>query len=238
MLDIGVQNAQSSVTLVEGQALVCPRRPGMTFAQQIRNCTRAAGGPGGPRCECVDLNNAGQTALVKKSGGTNRGELDLDAGQFRLELRAATPRSVRAALTRPPRLRAAEAAFQPGPYAAGETPSFGAPRRLASRFDERRGACLLVERSFAACTVNIPGGQVQAVSGAYATSLRERSLLPRPPPASSPGRATGVVRAYQRDGEGFSSFSFSTAGDYTHGVQADSGGPVTLNATTSTAPEQ
>jgi hypothetical protein len=72
VLDIGVQSAQSKVTLVEGQALVCPRRPGITFAQQVRNCTRAAGGPGGPRCECVDLNNAGQTALVKKSGGANQ----------------------------------------------------------------------------------------------------------------------------------------------------------------------
>jgi hypothetical protein len=74
VLDIGVQNAQSKVTLVEGQALVCPRRPGVTFAQQVRNCTRA-GGPGGPRCECLDLNNAGQTALVKKSGGTNQASL-------------------------------------------------------------------------------------------------------------------------------------------------------------------
>ena len=75
VLDIGVQGAQSKVTLVEGQALVCPRRPGITFAQQIRNCTRAAGRPGGPRCECVDLNNAGQTALVKKSGGVNQASL-------------------------------------------------------------------------------------------------------------------------------------------------------------------
>jgi hypothetical protein len=75
VLDIGVQGAQSKVTLVEGQALVCPRRPGITIAQQIRNCTRGAGRPGGPRCECVDLNNAGQTALVKKSGGVNEASL-------------------------------------------------------------------------------------------------------------------------------------------------------------------
>src|SRR5277367_559035 len=75
VLDISVQSAQSHVTLVEGQALVCPRRPGITFAQQIRNCTRAAGGPGGPRCECVNLNNAGQTALVKRSGGSNQASL-------------------------------------------------------------------------------------------------------------------------------------------------------------------
>lgn len=75
VLDIGVQSAQSKVTLVEGQALVCPRRPGVTFAQQVHNCTRAAGGPAGPRCECVDLKNAGQTALVKRSGGSNQASL-------------------------------------------------------------------------------------------------------------------------------------------------------------------
>jgi hypothetical protein len=75
VLDIGVQGAQSKVTLVEGQALVCPRRPGITFAQQLRNCTGAARGHGGPRCECVELNNAGQTALVKKSGGVNQASL-------------------------------------------------------------------------------------------------------------------------------------------------------------------
>ena len=69
VLDIGVQNMQSRVTLVEGQALVRPRRRGITFAQQARNCARAAGGSGATDCECVDLNNAGQTALVKKSGG-------------------------------------------------------------------------------------------------------------------------------------------------------------------------
>ena len=51
VLDIGVQTAQSRVTLVEGQALVCPRRPGITFAQQVRNCARAAGGAHGPRCD-------------------------------------------------------------------------------------------------------------------------------------------------------------------------------------------
>ena len=82
VLDIDVRSAQSRVTLVEGQALVCPRRPGITFAQQIKNCTRAAGGPGGPRCECVDLNNAGQTALVKKSGGSNQASLTSNAVNF------------------------------------------------------------------------------------------------------------------------------------------------------------
>jgi hypothetical protein len=71
VLDIGVQSAQTRVTLVEGQALVCPRRPGITFEQQARNCTKVAGGVGGPRCECVDLTNAGQTAQVKKVGAAS-----------------------------------------------------------------------------------------------------------------------------------------------------------------------
>ena len=68
VLDIGVQSALTRVTLVEGRALVCPRRPGITFEQQVRNCTRGAGGP---RCDCVDLRNAGQTAQVKKAGGAS-----------------------------------------------------------------------------------------------------------------------------------------------------------------------
>jgi hypothetical protein len=75
VLDIGVQGGQSKVTLVEGQALVCPRRPGITFQEQERNCTKAAGGVGGPRCECIDLKNAGQTAQVKKAGGSNQASL-------------------------------------------------------------------------------------------------------------------------------------------------------------------
>ncbi len=75
VLDIDARSAQSRVTLVEGQALVCPRRPGITFEQQVRNCSRAAGGAHGARCECVDLDHAGQTALVKKAGGTTQASL-------------------------------------------------------------------------------------------------------------------------------------------------------------------
>jgi hypothetical protein len=66
VLDIDARSAQSRVTLVEGQALVCPKRPGVTFEQQERNCTKAAGGAHGARCDCVDLNHAGQTAQVKR----------------------------------------------------------------------------------------------------------------------------------------------------------------------------
>ena len=71
VLDIAVQGPDTRVTLVEGQALVCPRRPGVSFAQQERNCTKAAGGIGGAHCDCVELKNVGQTAQVKKTGSAN-----------------------------------------------------------------------------------------------------------------------------------------------------------------------
>jgi hypothetical protein len=65
VLDIDARGAQSRATLVEGQAIACPRRAGVTFEQQLRNCTSAA--RPGARCECVALNHAGQTALVRKT---------------------------------------------------------------------------------------------------------------------------------------------------------------------------
>jgi hypothetical protein len=66
VLDIDVRTAQSRVTLVEGQALFCPRRPGITFQQQRRNCE----GGGSGRCDCLELKNPGQTASAKKSAGS------------------------------------------------------------------------------------------------------------------------------------------------------------------------
>jgi hypothetical protein len=82
VLDIRVQSAQTRVTLVEGQALVCPRRPGITFEQQERNCARAAGGARGPRCDCVDMTNVGQTAQVRKAGGANQASLSATPVNF------------------------------------------------------------------------------------------------------------------------------------------------------------
>jgi hypothetical protein len=61
VLDIDSRSREARVTLVEGQALVCPRRPGTTFAQQVRDCAS------GRRCDCLDLDHAGQTAQVKKT---------------------------------------------------------------------------------------------------------------------------------------------------------------------------
>ena len=81
VLDIDSRGRESRVTLVEGQALVCPRRPGITFEQQVRNCASGA------HCDCVALNQAGQTAQVKKtaSGGYPSGP-QLDARQCRRAL--------------------------------------------------------------------------------------------------------------------------------------------------------
>ncbi len=75
VLDIDVSGPQSRVTLVEGQALVCPRKAGITFAQQRRNCARAEAGVRGAHCDCVELNNAGQTATAKKAGNSVQASL-------------------------------------------------------------------------------------------------------------------------------------------------------------------
>ena len=64
VLDIDVASGLTRVTLVAGRALVCPRRPGVSFEQQRRNCERPANGRQSS-CECVDLNSPGQTADVK-----------------------------------------------------------------------------------------------------------------------------------------------------------------------------
>jgi hypothetical protein len=64
VLDIDVRSALTRVTLVEGRVLVCPRRSGVSFEQQRRNCERPANA-GQSSCECVELGAPGQTAEVK-----------------------------------------------------------------------------------------------------------------------------------------------------------------------------
>jgi hypothetical protein len=63
VLNIDVRSAQSRVTLVEGQAIVCPRKAGITFDQQVCNRTKPTGGFGGPHCDCVNLANAGHEVV-------------------------------------------------------------------------------------------------------------------------------------------------------------------------------
>jgi len=78
VLDIDVRSADTRVTLVEGQALVCPRRNGVSLEQQARNCGKAFGGlAGGPsgRCDCAGLDHPGQTATARRVGGTTQASL-------------------------------------------------------------------------------------------------------------------------------------------------------------------
>ncbi len=77
VLDIDVR-ADTRVTLVEGRALVCPRRKGVSFEQQARNCGQPFGGAAGERtgrCACARLDHPGQTATAKKAGGTTSASL-------------------------------------------------------------------------------------------------------------------------------------------------------------------
>lgn len=71
ILDIAVRSsADTRVTLVEGIALVCARRAGVTLEQQARACAAHRG-----RCDCEILNIPGQTAQVKKVGGSNQASM-------------------------------------------------------------------------------------------------------------------------------------------------------------------
>ena len=74
VLDIAVEGAHTRVTLREGEAIVCPRRKDITFAQQVRNCS-----PPDPaikisqprrKCDCVKLKQNGETADVSRGGGS------------------------------------------------------------------------------------------------------------------------------------------------------------------------
>jgi len=71
VLDIAVQGSRTRVTLVEGRALVCPARKGPAFEQAARDCSHgvARRAPGAPKCDCVELVDAGQTAQVGLNGG-------------------------------------------------------------------------------------------------------------------------------------------------------------------------
>lgn len=74
VLDLDVTPGRSRVTLIEGRALVCPRGKGDAFEQIARDCART-GAPatkiGGQsrRCECLTLQNPGQTVTVTATGG-------------------------------------------------------------------------------------------------------------------------------------------------------------------------
>jgi opacity protein-like surface antigen len=69
VLDVDAKSTATRVTLLQGQALVCPRRKGISFEQQAADCAKGA------HCECEELGRPGQTALVKLVGRTNEANL-------------------------------------------------------------------------------------------------------------------------------------------------------------------
>jgi hypothetical protein len=71
VLDIDVRSALTRVTLLRGRALVCPRRPGVSFKQQRRNCEGPTNRRQAPQCDCVELDTPGQTAEVASIDGLN-----------------------------------------------------------------------------------------------------------------------------------------------------------------------
>jgi hypothetical protein len=75
VLDFDIGSGLTRVTLVEGRAAICPRRPGVTFEQQQRACAKAPGGRRAAGCDCVELNDPGQTAQVTRAGGSTRASL-------------------------------------------------------------------------------------------------------------------------------------------------------------------
>lgn len=85
VLDIDARAANTRVTLVEGLALVCPRRKGVSFEAQARECAAAFGGEGAGqsgRCDCVELDRPGQTAAAKRVGGRTQASFSASAVNF------------------------------------------------------------------------------------------------------------------------------------------------------------
>jgi len=70
VLDFEASQTRTRVTLVEGRAIVCPRRPEATFEAQRRACAKSPGN--GARCDCVSLDFPGATAVVVHTARGNR----------------------------------------------------------------------------------------------------------------------------------------------------------------------
>jgi hypothetical protein len=71
VLDISVQSDRTRVTLREGRALVCPIEKGTAFEQRARDCAKGRS----THCDCVELDNVGQTAQVTKIGAATHASL-------------------------------------------------------------------------------------------------------------------------------------------------------------------
>src|SRR5271166_6685744 len=128
VLDIDVRNVQTRVTLVEGQAIVCPRRAGVTLEQQERNCG-VAPGPKTGRCDCEPIVNPGQTAIVKKVGGVNQAGL------------TSTPVNFASLCSGAASLCSSDTSFASNALGGGEALYAGGKRgALVPVFDEHHGA--------------------------------------------------------------------------------------------------
>jgi ferric-dicitrate binding protein FerR (iron transport regulator) len=84
VLDIDVRSADTRVTLVEGRAIVCPRKPGVTLDRQARACGSAfsGGGARGGHCDCAEILHPGETAQVKRVAGSNQASLTSNTVNF------------------------------------------------------------------------------------------------------------------------------------------------------------
>ncbi len=220
VLDIGVLGPREMrVTLVEGEALVCPRRPGITFEQQVRNCNQGGNG----RCDCLDLNHAGQTAQVKKSGGANQTTY------------VATPVDFAS-------LCSGGSSLCSGASYASLTPErrlpIGGAMRTLSASRIRRPRCVHALPCFASLAIAAGAADAQCVpsgnggviaeagttcnvAGTYTTSASGT--------AGIAGWATGLNALINGPIEG--TVSFSTAGAAANALQANSGGAITLTPT-------
>jgi hypothetical protein len=67
VLDIEVRDVETRVTLVEGRAIVCPRKAKASFEAQRQAC---GAGAAGAKCDCVRLDMPGETAEVVGTAGS------------------------------------------------------------------------------------------------------------------------------------------------------------------------
>jgi hypothetical protein len=80
VLDLAVVAGRTRVTLVEGRAIVCPVNKGGAFEQIARDCSHEKGS----HCDCLGLDQPGQTADVSRSkgGGTTHASLSTTPVSF------------------------------------------------------------------------------------------------------------------------------------------------------------
>jgi hypothetical protein len=72
VLDIGVQGAQSKVTLVEGQALVCPRRPGLLSPSRSAIARGAQADPAGRAASASTSTTRGRRRWSRSRAASTR----------------------------------------------------------------------------------------------------------------------------------------------------------------------